>query len=76
MNLLKQITTAILAIFVFTAATVAQGTSNAPDSVTLFKNVKVFNGLHDRYGRNILLAVLSFVVLVPFYIVYRSKHKG
>jgi len=35
----------------------------------------VFNGLHDRYGRNILLLVLSFVVLLPFYIVYRLNNR-
>ena len=35
----------------------------------------VFNGLHDRYGRNILLIVFSFVVLLPFYIVYRARNR-
>jgi len=35
----------------------------------------VFNGLHGRYGRNILLVVFSLVVLLPFYIVYRARNK-
>ena len=34
-----------------------------------------FNGLHDRFGRQILLALLSFVVLLPFCIAYRLKNK-
>lgn len=34
------------------------------------------NGLHDRFGRQILLLVLSIVVLLPFYIAYRIKNKG
>ena len=33
------------------------------------------NGLHDRFGRQILLFVLSFVVLLPFYLAYRVKNK-
>jgi arylsulfatase/uncharacterized sulfatase len=35
----------------------------------------IFNGLHNRFGRHILLFVLSFVVLLPFYIAYRVKNK-
>ena len=46
--MLKLSTTAILTILVFTAAAAAQGTSNTPDSVTLFKNVKVFDGKQDK----------------------------
>ena len=29
------------------------------------------NGLHDRFGRQILLMVLTFLVLLPFYVAYR-----
>lgn len=35
----------------------------------------VLNGLHDRFGLQILLLLLSIVVLVPFYIAYRIKNK-
>jgi arylsulfatase A-like enzyme len=35
----------------------------------------VLNGLHDRFGRQILILVLSIVVLLPFYIVYRMQNK-
>ena len=31
------------------------------------------NGLRDRYGKQILLILLTFLTLVVFYIVYRSK---
>jgi arylsulfatase A-like enzyme len=33
------------------------------------------NGLHDRFGRQIMLLLLSFIVLLPFYIAYRVKNK-
>jgi len=35
----------------------------------------IFNGLHKRFGRHILLLVLSLLVLLPFYIAYRLKNK-
>ena len=31
----------------------------------------VFNGVRERFGHQILLALLSFLILLPFYIVYR-----
>lgn len=48
MNLLKQITSTIVAMIVLSSAAVAQGTSKIPDTVTLFKNVKVFDGKQDK----------------------------
>jgi len=33
------------------------------------------NGLHDRFGRQILLLLLSLVFLLPFYLAYRSNYK-
>jgi arylsulfatase A-like enzyme len=33
------------------------------------------NGLHDRFGSQILLLLLSFIVLLPFYLVYRLKNR-
>ncbi|MFT4872642.1 arylsulfatase [Congregibacter sp.] len=33
------------------------------------------NGLQDRFGRQILLALLSLVVLLPFLIVYRLRYR-
>jgi hypothetical protein len=38
------ITTAILAIMLLTTTVVAQDSANIPSEVTLFKNVKVFDG--------------------------------
>jgi arylsulfatase A-like enzyme len=35
----------------------------------------MFNGLRNRFGPNILLALLSLLVLLPFYILYRSRRK-
>ena len=48
MNQLKPITAAILTLLVFTAAAVGQGTSKIPNTVTLFKNVQVFDGKQDK----------------------------
>lgn len=45
---MKPITTAVLTLFTFTAAAVGQGTSKVPEMVTLIKNVKIFDGIHDR----------------------------
>ncbi len=35
----------------------------------------IFNGVLDRFGGQILLVLLAFVTLVPFYIAYRSRRK-
>ena len=34
------------------------------------------NGLHDRFGSQILLLLLSFIVLLPFYLAYRLQHRA
>jgi hypothetical protein len=36
----------------------------------------VLNGLRYRFGPNILLALLAFLVLTPFYVVYRFTNRG
>lgn len=36
----------------------------------------VFNGLHDRFGSQIVLLLLSLLVLLPFYLVYRLKNSA
>jgi len=35
----------------------------------------IFNGVLDRFGAQILLGLLSFITLVPFYIAYRWRRK-
>jgi arylsulfatase/uncharacterized sulfatase len=35
----------------------------------------IYNGVLDRFGLPILLALLTFITLVPFYIAYRSHKK-
>ncbi len=35
----------------------------------------VINGILDRFGGQILLAVLTIILLVPFYIVYRTRRR-
>ena len=35
----------------------------------------IFNGVLDRFGRQILLALLAFVTLVPFYVAYRVRRR-
>ena len=48
MSVLKQITTAILTMIVITTSAKAQDAANIPSEVTLFKNVKVFDGKQDK----------------------------
>ena len=36
----------------------------------------VFNGLHDRFGSQILILILAFMVLAPFYVAYRIRNNS
>jgi hypothetical protein len=36
----------------------------------------VLNGVKDRFGPQLLLALLSFLVLTPFYLVYRYRRRA